>query len=65
VLGPLAFGIYLVHVAILDVVHGFLGALYVRAAPLVIPLEVTVVFVLSSGVVLALRRVPYLRRVIG
>jgi len=64
-LGPLAFGIYLVHVAILDVVHGFLGALYARATPLVIPLEVTVVFVLSSGVVLALRRVPYLRRVIG
>jgi surface polysaccharide O-acyltransferase-like enzyme len=65
VLGPLAFGIYLVHVAILDVVQGFLGALYVRAAAFVIPLEVLVVFVLSTGVAAALRHVPYLRRVIG
>jgi len=64
-LGPIAFGIYLVHVAILDVVHGFLAAAYVRATALVIPLEVGVVFVLSTGVVMALRRVPYLRRVTG
>lgn len=64
-LGPLAFGIYLVHVAVLDVVHRFLAAVYARATALVIPLEVGAVFVLSAGVVMALRRVPFLRRVTG
>jgi surface polysaccharide O-acyltransferase-like enzyme len=65
VLGPATFGIYLGHVAILDVIRGYTGGLFARATFAVIAGDVLVAFALSAVAALALGRIPYLRRIVG
>jgi surface polysaccharide O-acyltransferase-like enzyme len=64
-LGGAAFGIYLTHRAALDVVAGWTGDLYARAAGAAIAVEALLAFAFAAGVTLLLQRLPYVRRAVG
>jgi surface polysaccharide O-acyltransferase-like enzyme len=64
-MGGAAFGIYLVHRATLDVVAGWTGDLYAKAAGAAIALHALLAFLGALLVTLLIQRVPYIRRVVG
>jgi surface polysaccharide O-acyltransferase-like enzyme len=64
-LGLAAFGIYLVHRVPLDVLHRHLGSMLATSALPVITTEVIVAYAVSAVVVVAMLRVPYVRRTVA
>ena len=65
VLGPLSFGIYLIHVVFLDMFRGYTASLYARASIVAIAIEVTVVFVCSAVATYLIRKVPVISYTMG
>jgi len=64
-LGGAAFGIYLAHRAVLDVVAGWTGDLYAHAAGAAIALQALLAFGGAAALTLLIQRVPYVRRAVG
>src|SRR5262245_227828 len=64
-LGGAAFGIYLAHRALLDVVASWTGEWYVHAAGAMIVLHAFVAFAGAAAFTLMIQRVPYVRRAVG
>lgn len=64
-LAPLVFGIYLVHRAVHDLLAGLIDPLLPAAALPTIVLQIASTFVVAATVVALLRRVPYLRHIVG
>ena len=64
-LGGAAFGIYLAHRAVLDVVVGWTGDLYAHAAGAAIALQALLAFAGAAALTLLIQRVPYVRRAVG
>ena len=59
------FGIYLTHRAIHDVLAGIMHPLLAKAALATVVLQIALTFVVSAAVVAVIRRLPYLRHVVG
>src|SRR5262249_27432708 len=64
-LGGAAFGIYLAHRAVLDVVAGWTGDLYAHAAGAAITLQALLAFTGAATLTMLIQRVPYVRRAVG
>lgn len=64
-LAPLVFGIYLTHRAINDVLASVMHPLLAKAVLATVVLQIALTFVLSATVVAVIRRLPYLRHVVG
>ena len=65
VLGPATLGIYLIHVAVLDVLRGWTSPFYAHEVLQTVLLEVAITFTLSAAITLILRRIQSLRYLIG
>jgi len=64
-MAPLAFGIYLVHRAVHDVIASAAGSVLPEAALPTIAVHIAATFVISAAVVAVIRRVPYVRLIVG
>jgi len=64
-LAPLVFGIYLTHRAVHDVLAGVTHPLVAKAGLATVVLQIALTFVVSATVVAVIRRLPYLRHVVG
>ena len=64
-LGSAAFGIYLAHRAVLDIVAGWTGDWYAHAAGATIVLQALLAFVGAAALTLVIQHIPYLRRAVG
>lgn len=65
IVAPASFGVYLLHVILLDLFRGYTAAFDARFSFFIIALEVAVIYMVSVALSLGISKIPYARSVIG